>query len=149
MKKKLKEESFKRGQRNKAVVLGTTLSTAYVQEARKDPLNPRTTKISDVLRIQSFVPLINFITLRTKDNSWRSIKENPALASVKDYDNTSRSKVIRVICGFGSTPSAVLSQFIALTARQIGALRRYHNPGWRTQGNQHIRRANNINRFIV
>jgi hypothetical protein len=151
MKRRLRrqEESFKRGQRNKATVLGTALSSAYVQEARKDPLNPRTTKINDVLRIQSFVPIINFISLRTTDNSWRSIKANPAIASFKDYDNTSRSKTIQVIGGWGNTPSTVLTQFLALTARQIGAIRRYHNPNWRAQGNRYIRRANNLNRFIV
>jgi len=150
MKKKLqKEQSFKRGQRHKATVLGTALSSAFVQEARKDPLNPRTTKIKDVLRMQNFLPMTSSVGLRTADNNWRSLKTNPAIASFKDYDDTSRSTSIQEISGWGCTPSNILIRFLAMTARQIGAIRRHHNPRWRAQGNTHIRRANNIYRFIV
>jgi len=149
MKKRKLEESFKRGQRQKALVLGTTLSSTYVQEARKDPLNPRTTKLNDVLCIQQLVPVQNVISLRTKNNEWRSIKEYPTLASFKDYDNTSRSKVIQVLHSWGNTPSTILGRVLAMTARQVGAIRRYHNPNWRRQGNQYVRRANNFNRIII
>jgi hypothetical protein len=147
LRRRVSSETFKRAQLDKATVLETTISSTHVSVPRRDPNIPRTEKESDALVVNTYTPLQHFFTLRTKDNKWRGLKCNPAMPSMKDMDNTTRTQRIKIIVGTGNTPAAYVELITGIPARVVAAVRRYHNPNWRNQTNQYIRRAHSFNRI--
>jgi hypothetical protein len=146
LRRRVRQETFTRAKRDKALTLETTISSTHVSVPRRDPNIPRTEKESDALVVNTFTPAMHVFSLRTKGNKWRSLKSNPAWPSAKDWDNTTRTYWLKIIIGTGSTPSAFVEMIWGIPSRLTGQFRRYHNPNWRDQTNQYIRRAHSFNR---
>jgi hypothetical protein len=135
--------------RNTGVInLETNPSLASVQTPRVDAELPRTRKFDRGLT--STTPMFQtvFFGLRTAINRWRSIKSNTAIPTYRDMSNATRSQILHVIFTLGAAPSTVVARMVGLTARQVGAIRRWNIPDWRDLTNRHVNRAHNINRVI-
>jgi hypothetical protein len=137
--------TFKRARNNKAISLKPAITTSYISVPKRDPNNPRTVKESDVFVANTFSHVALYFGLR-KPDYYTSLKSDSNMCSFKDMDDTSRSRIIKMIVALGSTPSAVAESLLHLPARMIGVIRRWHNGDWRNQNNQHIRREHSYNR---
>lgn len=146
VRRKPQSETFKRAIR-KTLLLRPTTSTTHVAEPKRDPNIPRTEKESDVIESRILIPFNQHWALRSKDGTFTVLKSNPAIPSMKCMHNTSRAFLIRRVTEAGNTPSAYLSTILGIPAYVIGAIRRWHNPNWREQSNQYIRRVYSFDRF--
>ena len=153
-KKQQQKGSFRKIRvKGSSIFLQAGSSGSSVSGPINDPNNPRTTKLTSVIQSRIMVN-IPFVYCPRKDASgkikvWRGIKENPAIISFKDMDDTSRSSIVNRLLYWGNTPSCLFLELLGLTARQVGAIRRYHIPNWRNLNNQYLRRALNKYRVVI
>ena len=140
---------FLRTLRNTEVLnLETRHSSAVIQVPTPDPELPHTEKFESSLVSQLPSLAANFFGIRTANDRWRSIKKIPAIPTFMDMTDETRSRILQVMYSFGSAPSAVVSRFMGLTAGQVGAIRRWNIPEWRTRTNRHINSACNFDRIV-
>ena len=149
MKRKRSIKLLRKARNTEILNLETSHSSAYLQKPKIDDENPRTKKFATSLLSEIPVQQSAVFGIRTKDQDWKSIKASSAIPTFKDLTNESRTRILHVVYSFGSAPSSTLSRLIGLTARQVGQIRRWNIPLWRTITNQHVNLANNFNRVVI
>jgi hypothetical protein len=135
--------------RSEVLNIETSHSSAVIQVPRPDAELPHTEKFGSSLLSQIPTLAANFFGIRNDIESWRSIKEIPAIPTYMDMSDESRTRLLHVIYAMGNSPSAVVARIVGLTARQVGAIRRWNIPGWKTLTNRHVNNACNFDRLLV
>lgn len=140
---------LRKAHRNEVLAIEANQTTAVKQHPTIDRDNPRTEKFTSSLISQIIAPVASYFYIRTHDGNFRSLKTNQAIPTFMDMTNETRTRILQVTYAWGSAPSTMVGRLLGLTARQIGAIRRWHIPNWREIQNVHVNRANNYRRPIA